>query len=229
MRASRQMTRATDVAAPLHNLPWPEPLTLAIAGRDGLPQLQRMRLLLRIVVVSIVPILASFTASSNARAQSPLTTQDAARSETTSQPSVQAPPVIHWFVDNTAAAYELALAQHKPLVLATGDFKGVYFQRLRNEVFSSRELAQLAPYAIFAYADPSHDIVARNFGKVLGYDKWPIISLFAPNGDALDEEARIIGLFDAQTETAQLSKHMRSRGWLPPVAGSARAPWLPPY
>lgn len=139
-----------------------------------------------------------------------------------------APLVIHWFVDNTAAAYELAVAQHKPLVLATGTFSAPYFTRLKNEVFSSLELAQLAPYAIFAYADPSHDIVARNFGKALGYDKWPTVSLLAPNRDALDEEARIVGLFDAQTEATYLSTHLRSRGWLPPANGAARPPWMPP-
>jgi hypothetical protein len=146
----------------------------------------------------------------------------------TTQPPAPAPLVIHWFVNNTAAAYELAVMQHKPLVLATGDFNGMYFRRLRNEVLSSPVLAQLAPYAIFAYADPSHDIVAKNFGKALGYDKWPDVSLLAPNRDALDEAARIVGLFDAQTELTQLSIHMRSRGWLPAANSPTRPPWMPP-
>ncbi|MEO6865613.1 MAG: neutral zinc metallopeptidase [Gemmatimonadaceae bacterium] len=137
---------------------------------------------------------------------------------------------IHWFVNKTADAYDLAVSQHKPIVLATGDFNAPYFQRLKNEVFSSPELAQLAPYAVFVYADPSHDVAAKRIGKALGYDKWPIISLLAPNGSALDEEARIVGLWDAPTVTTQLSIHMRSNGWLPsPTTHSTpHPPWVPP-
>ena len=80
-------------------------------------------------------------------------------------PPAPAPLVIHWFADNTTAAYELAVAQHKPLVLATGTMTEAYFTRLQKEILSSPELAQLAPYAIFAYADPSHDLVAKNIGE----------------------------------------------------------------
>jgi predicted metalloprotease len=151
-----------------------------------------------------------------------------AQSGTTSQPPAPASLVIHWFVDNTADAYDLGVAQHKPIVLVTGDFNGTYFKRLRNEVLSSPQLAQLAPYAIFVYADPSHDIVAKNFGKALGYDKWPVISLLGPNGEALDEEVRLVGLWDAQTVVTQLSTHMRSKGWLPSPSSTSRPPWMPP-
>jgi predicted metalloprotease len=153
-----------------------------------------------------------------------------ATNQTTSHPTVEIPLGIHWFADNTADAYDLGVAQHKPIVLVTGDFNAIYFRRLKNEVFSSPQLAQLAPYAIFVYADPSHDIVAKNIGKALGYDKWPVISLLAPNGDALDEEARIVGLWDAKTVLTFLSKHMRSHGWLPSTnpAVPANPPWMPP-
>ncbi len=158
-------------------------------------------------------VLAALLAPSTARAQAP----------------APAPPVIHWFVDNTTDAYDLGVAQHKPIVLVTGDFSGMYFRRLKNEVLLSPQLAQLAPYAIFVYADPSHDVVARNFGKALGYDRWPVISLLGPNGAALNEQARLVGLWSAETVVTQLSIHMRSNGWLPAAPSTSRPPWLPPH
>lgn len=149
---------------------------------------------------------------------------------TTSQAPAEAPVAIHWFVNDTQGAYALALAQHKPLVLATGGFDAPYFQRLKAGVFTSAELAQLAPYAIFAYADPSKDLAAKQVGALLHYDKWPDISLLAPDANALDEEARIVGWFDAATVTTQLSKHMRENGWLPSATthSTSRPPWMPP-
>jgi predicted metalloprotease len=152
------------------------------------------------------------------------------QSQTAVRPPVVVPLVINWFVDKTGDAYDLGVAQHKPIVLVTGDFNAVYFKRLKNEVLGSPELAQLAPYAIFVYADPNHDLVAKNFGKALGYDKWPEISLLAPNGNLLDEQARIVGFFDAQTVTTVLSKKMRANGWLPSTNNAlpANPPWMPP-
>lgn len=146
------------------------------------------------------------------------------------RPPVVVPLAIHWFVDNTADAYDLGIAQHKPIVLVTGDFNAVYFRRLKNEVFASPQLAELAPYAIFVYADPSHDIVAKNIGKALGYDKWPEISLLAPNSSQIIEQARMVGLWGAQTVTTYLSTRMRSNGWLPSSNNAlpANPPWMPP-
>jgi uncharacterized protein len=139
------------------------------------------------------------------------------------RPPVVVPLVINWFVDNTADAYDLGVAQHKPIVLVTGDFNAVYFGRMKNEVFNSPQLAQLASYAIFVYADPSHDLVAKNIGKALGYDTWPAISLLAPNGNQLDEQARVVGFFDASSVTTFLSRKMQANGWL----RSAKPPWMP--
>ena len=73
--------------------------------------------------------------------------------------------------------------------------------------------------------DPAHDLVARNIGKALGYDQFPVISLFAPNGNQLDEAFRMVGLWDAPTVLRELSKAMTKRGWL----GPTRAPSLPPH
>ncbi len=149
---------------------------------------------------------------------------------TTSRAPTAAPTAIHWFVNDTEGAYALALAQHKPLVIATGGFSAPYFQRLKAGVFTSPQLAQLAPYAIFAYADPSQDMAAKKIATALGYDKWPDISLLAPNANALDEAARLVGWFDATTVTTQLSKHMRANGWLPSAntPATSRPPWMPP-
>jgi hypothetical protein len=130
---------------------------------------------------------------------------------------------IHWYVDKTADAYDVAVAQKKPLILVSGDANGMYFRRLKNEVLFSPALATLASVAIFAYADPTRDVVAKNMGTALGYDVGPTISLLSPNPDMIDEVSRIVGLWDAETVVRQLSKHLRARGWL-----SSPQPWLPP-
>ncbi len=150
--------------------------------------------------------------------------------QTASRPPVAVPLVINWFVDKTADAYDLGVAQHKPIVLVTGDFNAVYFTRMKNEVFNSPVLARLAPYAIFVYADPSHDLVAKNIGKALGYDKWPEISLLAPNGNQIDEQARVVGFFDATSVATFLSTKMRVNGWLPSNDNALppNPPWMPP-
>ncbi|MDQ6830026.1 MAG: neutral zinc metallopeptidase [Gemmatimonadota bacterium] len=146
------------------------------------------------------------------------------------RPLASGPQSIHWFVDSTAEAYDLAVAQRRPIVLVTGDFNGVYFKRLKNEVLISSRLTQLAPFAVFAYADPSHDIVARNMARALSYDRYPTISLLAPNPSMIDEAFRIVGLFDAETVVAQLSKHLRSRGWMAAEGSptTTNPPWMPP-
>lgn len=131
---------------------------------------------------------------------------------------------IHWFVDDMATAYDRAVAENKPLVLVSGRANGTIFARLQNEVLESSELAQLANVAIFASSDPSRDLVARNVRKALGYDSSPVISLLAPNPNMLDEQSRIVGLFDAPSIVRELSKGMVKRGWM----GPARAPWLLP-
>ncbi|MEO8562032.1 MAG: neutral zinc metallopeptidase [bacterium] len=131
---------------------------------------------------------------------------------------------IQWYADRTADAYDFAVSQRKPLVLVTGSATGQYFRRLKSEVLDSPQLAALSTVAVFAYADPANDVVARNMAKALGYDGYPVISLFAPNANMLDERARIVGLWDAATVVAQLSKFLRKEGWMAPE----RAPWMPP-
>lgn len=131
---------------------------------------------------------------------------------------------IRWYVNNTAEAYDRGVAENKPIVLVSGDANGANFIRLRRETLESPVLASLANTAIFVYTDPTRDIVARNIGKALGYDRLPVISLLAPNPNMLDEAYRIVGLWDAPTVLRELSKGMTKRGWL----GPNRAPWLPP-
>jgi len=135
-----------------------------------------------------------------------------------------APPTIRWFVDRTGDAYDLAVQEGKPVVFVYGIADATYFLRLKHEVLGSPELARLAPYAIFVYADPAHDVVTRNFGKALGYERSPVISLLAPNPTMLDEVTRLVGLFDAPTVAAKLTEGLQVGGWLQ----SPRAPWLPP-
>jgi hypothetical protein len=131
---------------------------------------------------------------------------------------------IRWYVNNTADAYDRGVAENKPIVLVSGDANGANFIRLKQETLESAVLAPLANAAIFVYADPARDIVARNIGKALGYERLPVISLLAPNPNMIDEASRIVGLWDASTVLRELSKGMTTRGWL----GATRAPWLPP-
>ncbi|MEO7996200.1 MAG: neutral zinc metallopeptidase [Gemmatimonadaceae bacterium] len=138
---------------------------------------------------------------------------------------VAAVTTIYWYVNNLAEAYDRGVAENKPIVLVSGDANGANFIRLKKETLESPILAQLANAAIFVYTDPARDIVARNIGKALGYDRLPVISLLAPNPNMIDEAGRMIGLWDAPTVLRELSKNMTKRGWL----GATRAPWLPPF
>ncbi len=131
---------------------------------------------------------------------------------------------IHWYVNNTADAYDRGVAENKPIVLVSGDANGANFSRLKRETLESPVLAPLANAAIFVYADPARDVVARTIGKALGYQGLPVISLLAPNPNMIDEVSRIVGLWDAPTVLRELSKGMTKGGWL----GAMRAPWLPP-
>lgn len=131
---------------------------------------------------------------------------------------------IHWYVNNTADAYDRGVAENKPIVFVSGAASGANFIRLKQETLESPVLAPLANKAIFVYADPASDVVASRLGKALGYQGLPVISLLAPNPNMIDEASRIVGLWDAPTVLRELSKGMTKRGWL----GPTRAPWLPP-
>ena len=109
-------------------------------------------------------------------------------------------------------------------MMVSGDANSADFARLKKETLESPVLGELANAAIFVYTDPTYDIVARNIGQALGYESLPIISLLAPNPNMIDEAARMVGVWDAQTVVRALSKAMTKRAWL----GAARAPWLPP-
>lgn len=132
------------------------------------------------------------------------------------------PPLtaVRWYVNNAGGAYDLGVAQNKPIVMVSGDRNGANFIRLKKETLESPVLAGLANVAIFVYTDPASDLVARNLGKALKYDRLPVISLFAPNANMIDEVTRIIGLWDAPTVLRELTKGMTSRGWL----GATRTP-----
>ncbi|MEP6765716.1 MAG: neutral zinc metallopeptidase [Gemmatimonadaceae bacterium] len=132
---------------------------------------------------------------------------------------------LQWYVNNVADAYNLAVAENKPLVLVSGDVNGQFFQRLKRETLESPEMATLRNVAIFAYSDPARDITARNIGTSLGYERLPIVSLLAPNANGLDEAVRIVGLWDAPTMLRELSKPLIKRGWM---RANGSAPWMPP-
>ena len=131
---------------------------------------------------------------------------------------------IRWYVNDFVGAYKRGLAENKPVIFVSGNTSSAEFTRLRHETLESAALSKLAPYAVFAYSDPSRDQVARTVGLSLIFKHSQIISLLAPNPGLLDEEARIFESFDAESVMKELSTHMLKRGWLMP----ARAPWLPP-
>ncbi|MBC8088832.1 MAG: neutral zinc metallopeptidase, partial [Phycisphaerae bacterium] len=131
---------------------------------------------------------------------------------------------VHWYVNDLANAYDRGVAQNKPTVFVSVDLNDPNFNRFKTETLQSPIFAQLANYAIFVYSDPTRDIVARNAGNALGYGRLPVISLLAPNPNMLDEASRIIGVLPASTIVNDLTRHLKSRGWM----GTTRAPWRPP-
>jgi len=58
----------------------------------------------------------------------------------------------------------------------------------------SLRMQAVAMKASWCFADVSSDLVSRNIAKALGVEKYPAISVLAPDGNKIDESARIYDL-----------------------------------
>ena len=58
----------------------------------------------------------------------------------------------------------------------------------------SPRIQAVASKASWCFGDVSSDVVARNIGKALQIEQYPAVSVLAPNGNMLDETARVYDL-----------------------------------
>jgi hypothetical protein len=120
-----------------------------------------------------------------------------------------------WYRDAVADAYRAALESGRPLVLMIGeDGEHRYTTRMIQTVLPSPAFARVAEGAVLAYSNPSLDSIAQRVATDLKIDRYPTIVLLAPNRAKLDEVARVVGVFAADTIVDFLAKHMQDRGWL---------------
>ena len=100
--------------------------------------------------------------------------------------------------------YDRGVAEHKPIVVLFYDITTSRSDAdvLSTQILMSATLAKAADTAVWSFADVANDRVASNIAKALGIKTFPAISVLKPDGDALDETSRIVGLLPiATTET----------------------------
>ena len=93
--------------------------------------------------------------------------------------------------------YDRGVAERKPIVVLFYDIATSRYDAdvLSAQILSSAALGKLAGSAIWSFADISNDLVA----KALGITTFPTISVLKPDGTALDETVRIVGLLPIGT------------------------------
>jgi hypothetical protein len=102
---------------------------------------------------------------------------------------------VQWFSD-MGQGYDQGVHQRKPIVVF---FYDKTKDRYSADTWSTRlslnaKIQAIAGTAVWCYGDVSRKIVTKNFAKALKIDSFPAISVFEPNGDMLDESARVIQL-----------------------------------
>jgi hypothetical protein len=97
--------------------------------------------------------------------------------------------------------YDRGVAEGKPIVVLFYDITTSRYDAdvLSAQILSSAALGKLAGSAIWSFADISNDLVATNIAKALGITTFPTISVLKPNGTALEEAFRIVGLLPIGT------------------------------
>jgi len=97
--------------------------------------------------------------------------------------------------------YDRGVAEGKPIVVLFYDIATSRYDAdvLSVQILSSAALGKLAGSAIWSFADISNDLVAKNIAKALDITTFPTISVLKPNGTALDEAFRIVGLLPIGT------------------------------
>ena len=97
--------------------------------------------------------------------------------------------------------YDRGVAEGKPIVVLFYDITTSRYDAdvLSTQILSSAALGKLAGSAIWSFADISNDLVAKNIAKALGITTFPTISALKPNGTALEETFRVVGLLPIGT------------------------------
>jgi len=97
--------------------------------------------------------------------------------------------------------YDRGVAERKPIVVLFYDIATSRYDAdvLSVQILNSAALGKLAGSAIWSFADISNDLVAKNIAKALDITTFPTISVLKPNGTALDEAFRIVGLLPIGT------------------------------
>ncbi|RTM03376.1 MAG: hypothetical protein EKK31_18615 [Hyphomicrobiales bacterium] len=98
--------------------------------------------------------------------------------------------------DDVGSCYDRGVYAKKPIVM-------LFYDKVANRVDAdtvatrlslSLRMQAVAMKASWCFADVSSDLVSRNIAKALGVEKYPAISVLAPDGNKIDESARIYDL-----------------------------------
>jgi hypothetical protein len=97
---------------------------------------------------------------------------------------------------DVAVCYDRGVYEQKPIVMLLYD---KMTSRIDADVVATRlslspRIQAVASKASWCFGDVSSDLVSRNIGKALHINYYPSISVLAPDGDMLDEKARVVGM-----------------------------------
>jgi hypothetical protein len=97
---------------------------------------------------------------------------------------------------DVAICYDRGVDEQKPIVIL---FYDKTTSRVSADMVSVRlslspRIQAVASKASWCFGDVSSDLVSRNIAKALHIEKYPAISILAPNGNMLDESARVYDL-----------------------------------
>jgi hypothetical protein len=97
--------------------------------------------------------------------------------------------------------YDRGVAEHKPIVVLFYDITTSRrdADMLSTQISLSATLGKRASSAVWSFADVSNELVAKNIAKALGITTFPTISVLKPDGAALDETFRVVGLLPIGT------------------------------
>jgi hypothetical protein len=97
---------------------------------------------------------------------------------------------------DVAKCYDRGVYEHKPIVMLLYDKPTSRFDAdvVATRLSLSPKIQAVASKATWCFGDVSSDLVSRNLGKALQIKDYPSVSILAPDGAALDETARVVGM-----------------------------------
>ncbi len=97
---------------------------------------------------------------------------------------------------DVAPCYDRGVAEKKPIVLLVYDkmTSRVDADMVATRLSLSPRIQAVASKAVWCFGDISSDLVSRNISKALQIASYPSVSVLAPNGEMLDEAARVAGM-----------------------------------